>query len=100
MSIVTVLGSMGTGGRVPGRGNAMYGFGGIPPSLKEKKLKEAKLQNALAKAQATAASAAAAAASAANNNPTTTSTTSSANTPTTTTSPTTTTEPKKVEDAK
>ncbi|XP_064106701.1 probable serine/threonine-protein kinase irlC [Macrobrachium nipponense] len=99
MSIVTVLGSMGTGGRVPGRGNAMYGFGGIPPSLKEKKLKEAKLQNALAKAQATAASAAAAA-SASNNNPTTTTTTSSANTPTTTTSPTTTTEPKKVEDAK
>ncbi|XP_071550118.1 uncharacterized protein [Panulirus ornatus] len=49
MSLVTVLGSMGTGGRVPGKGN-VYGFGGIPPSLKEKKLKEAKLQNAVAKA--------------------------------------------------
>ncbi|XP_069160389.1 ell-associated factor Eaf-like [Procambarus clarkii] len=41
MSLVTVLGSMGNGGRVPGKAN-VYGFGGIPPSLKEKKLKEAK----------------------------------------------------------
>ncbi|KAK8378964.1 hypothetical protein O3P69_009591 [Scylla paramamosain] len=48
MSLVTVLGSMGTGGRVPGKAN-VYGFGGLPPSLKEKKLKEAKLQNALSK---------------------------------------------------
>lgn len=54
MSLVTVLGSMGTGGRIPGRAN-VYGFGGIPASLKEKKLKEAKLQNAHAKAAVIAA---------------------------------------------
>lgn len=45
MSLVSVLGSMGTGGRIPGKAN-VYGFGGIPPSLKEKKLKEAKLHSA------------------------------------------------------